>query len=398
VRILVLDEEFPWPLNTGKRIRSYHLISRLARNHEVRYLAYGEESSDSFRHFASNRLNPIVVPPRVPKKNGLAFYFRLLLNLFSRYPYIVQSHYSADFSAALGRAIKAQRPDIILCEWTPYAIFAHETASIPIVVSAHNLETTIWERYHQTERNPFRRWYIGLQIPKVRRFEDEAFGRVQGVIAVSSLEADDIRKISKSCQVGVVDNGVDLTYFNASDTTVDSRTAVFTGSMDWRPNQDAAIYFCREIFPLIKNMIPNFAVTFVGRNPPQDVIDLQRIAGVSITGTVDDVRPYIEKSGVYIVPLRIGGGSRLKILEALAMRRAVVSTTIGAEGLEIRDNEHLLIADSPQKFADQVVRLISNAPLRTRLGKAGREAVEKSYGWDALADRLEKFLMSLGKA
>jgi polysaccharide biosynthesis protein PslH len=396
MRILVLDEEFPWPLNTGKRLRSYNLISRLARQHEVGYLAYGEESSDSYRHFASNRLNPIAVPPHVPSKEGLAFYIRLLMNLFSCYPYIVQSHYSASFAIALERAVQSSRPDIILCEWTPYAIFAREVTAIPVIISAHNIETRIWERYLEAEGNPLRRWYIGRQIPKVRRFEQETFGRVKGVIAVSSLEADDIRRIAKTCRVEVVDNGVDLTYFNSSAAGSNSNSAVFTGSMDWRPNQDSAHYFCKDILPLIQNKLPDFAVTFVGRTPPQSVLDLQKIKGVSVTGTVDDVRPYIENAGVYIVPLRIGGGSRLKILEALAMKKAVVSTTIGAEGLHFRDNEHLQIADTPEAFAKEVVRLIGDPSLRMRLGEAGRSAVEQSYGWDALAARLEKFLNSVG--
>ena len=398
MRVLVLDEEFPWPLNTGKRIRSYHLISRLATNHEVRYLAYGDESSEAFHHFASNRLNPIAVRPHVPPKEGPAFYLRLLLNLFSRYPYIVQSHYSRAFADAVRHISHEWRPDVVLCEWTPYAVFARENKSIPVVVAAHNIETRIWERYREAETNPARRWYIGRQIPKVRRFEEKTFGMVQGVTAVSQLEADDIRCISASCRVEVVDNGVDLTYFNSTGGAPAPNSAVFTGSMDWRPNQDAAIYFCNDILPLIQLKISDFTVTFVGRKPPQSIIDLQKLKVVTVTGTVDDVRPFIDKAGVYIVPLRIGGGSRLKILEALAMKRAIVSTTIGAEGLHLCNNEHLLVADSPHAFAEQVVQLLSDRPLCERLGDNGRKAVEQSYGWDALAVRLEKFLLSVGKS
>ena len=170
---------------------------------------------------------------------------------------------------------------------------------------------------------------------------------------------------------------------------------VFTGSMDWRPNQDAVEYFADDLLPILKQRDSSIESTFVGRNPPEHIVRRDGVGGVHITGTVDDVRPYIEEAGVYIVPLRIGGGSRLKILEALAMQKPVVSTSVGAEGLEVTDGQDILIADTPSEFADQVMRLFDNPDLARQLGQRGRELVEKRYGWDSLADKLSRYLIDL---
>ena len=192
--------------------------------------------------------------------------------------------------------------------------------------------------------------------------------------------------------MAVVPNGVDLDYFHVLPQPIQRRHLVFTGSMDWRPNQDAARYFVREILPLLKQVRPELECTFVGRNPPADIERLADIPGVHITGTVGDVRPYVERAAVYIVPLRIGGGSRLKILEALAMGRAVVSTTVGAEGLDVVHDKHLLLADDPRTFADCVLRLLDDQQRCRSLSTEGRRLVEQHYGWDALADRFGNFV------
>ncbi len=172
---------------------------------------------------------------------------------------------------------------------------------------------------------------------------------------------------------------------------------VFTGSMDWRPNQDAARYFVSAILPPLRRVRPDLECTFVGRNPPADIQLLAEVPGVHITGTVDDVRPYVERAAVYVVPLRIGGGSRLKILEALAMARAVVSTTVGAEGLEVVHNRHIVLADDPATFAASVLRLLDDPERCMNLAIEGRRLVEQLYGWDSLAKRFGRFIQRDGR-
>jgi len=392
MKILVIDEEFPFPLNSGKRTRSFNLIKRLAAAHQLRYLAYGKEDSESRQALSEAGMNPVAVPPQVPAKSGLLFYLRLLANLFSHLPYIVSSHYSVQFANALHNCVADFAPDVILCEWSPYGIYVKNITHIKSVIVAHNIESRIWQRYFENECQPVKKWYIGKQAVKIEAFERAAFGWVDGATAVSSEEAEVINSFNRQLPVEVIANGVDLGFFTPSEVTADNDQLVFTGAMDWRPNQDAAVYFVKEVFPLLQASCPGIKACFVGRNPPPHVRALNEVAGITITGTVEDVRPYMARAAVYIVPLRIGGGSRLKILEAMAMKKAVVSTTIGAEGLNVTDDREILLADSPKQFVKQIVKLVADRDLSLRLGEAGRKLVEAEYGWDSLADKLRSFM------
>jgi glycosyltransferase involved in cell wall biosynthesis len=259
-------------------------------------------------------------------------------------------------------------------------------------MSAHNVETDIWQRYYETEVNWLKRWYIGEQWRKVRKFEIEALRWVEGVLAVSEQDRARLAASRPGLRTAVIPNGVDVGYFRPAPQPAGRQHLVFTGSMDWRPNQDAARYFARQILPLLRQENPDIECTFVGRDPPADIRALATIAGMRITGTVDDVRPYVERAAVYVVPLRIGGGSRLKILEAMAMGRAVVSTTVGAEGLDVVHDRHVLLADDPREFAESVLQLLGDPDRCQRLAAEGRRLVEQRYEWGALSDELGRFV------
>jgi len=391
MKILVLDEEFPYPTNNGKRTRSFNLYRRLAAQFQLRYVGYGEDgiATEALR---TEGIEPIAVRAQMPPKQGSLFYLRLLANLLYPLPYIVTSHYSQPYRDAVRDSLAEFRPDLVICEWTPYAAYVKGLRSIKKLLSTHNVEADIWQRYWENETNMARRWYIGEQWRKVKRFESAALSWVDAAMAVSDLDCARLAKGCPRLRMAVVTNGVDLDYFHPLPQPAQREHLVFTGSMDWRPNQDAARYFVREILPLLKQVRAELECTFVGRNPPTDIERLTDIPGVHITGTVDDVRPYVERAAVYIVPLRIGGGSRLKILEALAMGRAVVSTTVGAEGLDVVHDKHLLLADDPRTFAHCVLRLLDDQQRCRSLSTEGRRLVEQHYGWDALADRFGNFV------
>lgn len=395
LRILVLDEEFPFPVNTGKRTRSFNLYRRLSRNSKIRYLAYGELDSETARHFRTEGLEPVPVSAQLPRKDGAAFYFRLLRNLASPLPYIVTSHYSRAYELAVRSNISEFRPHLVVCEWTPYSYYVRSIPQTRVLLSTHNIEADIWRRYFENESNIARRWYIGEQWRKVQRFEKECLNWVDAAIAVSNQDQEELRQIRPDLRTLVVPNGVDLEYFAPLPQPSMRSRLVFTGSMDWRPNQDAARYFAYEILPALKSLTSEVTCSFVGRAPPADIRNLASIPGMEITGTVDDVRPFVEKASVYVVPLRIGGGTRLKILEALAMGRAVVSTSVGAEGLELVDGKHILLADEPVEFARLVHKLMQNPSLCEELGAEGRKLVEQRYGWNALARSMEDFVMTV---
>lgn len=397
MKVLILDEEFPHPLNTGKRIRTFNLFSRLASRHHLTYLAYGAGGSEAFQTFYDSGLNPVAVERRLRPKRGVGFYFRLFQNLFSSEPYSVSSHRTSAFEETLAKELADSDYDLVVCEWTPYAQFMRKRPDIKTMVVAHNVEYQIWQRYVQNETQFFIKKYMAMQARRMRTFEENIFKTVCGATAVSVPDAAVIQSINLDLAVEVVDNGVDLEFFNDDGSRPDDDTPglVFTGSMDWRPNQDSVEYFVREILPLVKNTHPDIKTVLVGRNPPAKILELGKYDGVTVTGTVDDVRPYIKRANVFIVPLRIGGGSRLKILEAMAMKKPVVSTSVGAEGLDVTDGRELLIADTPEQFAEQIDMLLSDHGKARRLGEAGRTLVEQHYGWDALSRKLEKFMMRL---
>ncbi|MDQ3562977.1 MAG: glycosyltransferase family 4 protein [Pseudomonadota bacterium] len=392
MRVLVLDEEFPYPTNTGKRTRSFNLYRRLATQFPIRYVGYGEAGSAAAEALSRVGIEPVAVPVRLAPKHGPAFYLRLLSNLFSPLPYIVTSHYSCVYQDAVQDNLAQFRPDLVLCEWTPYAVYVKGISLVKKLVSTHNIEADIWQRYYENETNLLRSWYIREQWRKVERFERAALGWVDGAVAVSDRDHIRLARWQPRLPMTVVPNGADLDYFRSAPQPELRRHLVFSGSMDWRPNQDAARYFVRAILPLLRQARPDLECTFVGRSPPVDIQALGKVPGVHVTGTVHDVRPYVQGAAVYVVPLRIGGGSRLKILEALAMGRAVVSTSVGAEGLDVVHDRHVLLADDPRSFAESVLRLLDDPERCRRLAAEGRCLVEQRYGWDALAEKFRSFI------
>ncbi|MFO1435817.1 MAG: glycosyltransferase family 4 protein [Gammaproteobacteria bacterium] len=392
MKILILDEEFPYPLNSGKRARSFNLNSRLAKKHEVRWLAWGDPDSEACRYFASVGIHPIAVKRKSPPRSGAGFYLRLLWNLFQADPYIVTSHFGSAMQRCLEQQLQEFAPDVVLCEWSPYSYYLRGIISCPVVVVAHNVEARIWQRYFQHETNPLKRWYIGQQARKVQQFESRMLGSISGLTTVTEEEREFFSRLDPSLPIRVIDNGVDLDYFRSASVPLKTTELVFAASMDWRPNQDAAMHLVQSIFPRIKAEVPNATLTLVGRNPPPHIRALAQVAGVTVTGTVDDVRPYLDRAAVCVVPIRIGGGSRLKILDALAMSKAVVSTHVGAEGLHVRHGENIALADSDAEFSAAVVSLIHDPHQARSLGMAGRARVEERYGWDILAQRLSAFL------
>ena len=273
MRILVLDEEFPYPTNTGKRTRTFNLCRRLATQFQIRYLGYGEEGLAAAALRAEG-IEPVAVRATVAPKHGPAFYLRLLGNLVSPLPYIVTSHYSRAYRDAVALNLAQFRPELVLCEWTPYALYVKNIPSVKRVVSIHNVEADIWQRYYENEPSWVRRQYIREQWRKVERFERTALSWVDGGVAVTDLDRARLSQEAPGLRMTVVPNGVDLDYFRPMPQPALRQHLVFTGSMDWRPNQDALRYFVREILPLLRQVRPDLECTFVGRSPPVDIQEL----------------------------------------------------------------------------------------------------------------------------
>jgi glycosyltransferase involved in cell wall biosynthesis len=269
------------------------------------------------------------------------------------------------------------------------------------VIFTHNVEAEIWRRHAETDRPRLARLLYRMQHRRMRTYEGRTLGRFDAVLAVSDVDRDTFGRLypgSVKRAIHVVPTGVDTGFFAPSPSEPASRHLVFTGSMDWLPNEDAMTFFCSEVLPRIRAHDPNTTLTIVGRAPTRGVRKLADLDGVTVTGRVDDVRPYVGGAAVYVVPLRIGGGTRLKIFEAMAMGKAVVSTSVGAEGLPVSDGEHLLIADQPAAFADRVLELFRDLSRRRSLEESARSLVMERYDWSAVAGELETALVRVACA
>jgi len=393
MRVLVLDEEIPYPTDTGKKTRTFNLISRLAKRHEIDYVCYVDPAElDVIKKFQKFGVNVYPVIQQKSKNNLKRFYLKLFLNMFSNLPFIIYQYYTQAYQAKVNSLMQTKLYDLIHCEISLYSIFlSNKKVQVPSVGICHNVEAEIWKRYFLNETNIFKKIFILSQWKRISAFEAQYLQKFTTCIAVSDRDANYLRKNYGVYNVEIVPNGVDIDYFHPTSIRFKKYNIVFTGSMDWRPNQDAIKFFLKNIWHLVLKEVPSATFTVVGRNPPQWLYKLaNRYKGVELTGTVNDVRPYINRAHLFVVPLRIGGGSRLKILEAMASGKAVISTVIGAEGLEVKHGENIFLEDSPYGFAKRIIQLFKNDIIRKKLEKKGRELVEKNYNWEILANKMDK--------
>jgi polysaccharide biosynthesis protein PslH len=393
LHVAVLDEELPYPLTSGKRIRSFQLLTRLAKTHRVTYVAHKNPDLDELRVAAKalrdHDVFPVVADRVVPPKSGLGFYARLARNVVSPLPFSVATHASRRFAAAMDDLVRRDPPDLWHCEWTPYAQAMYRRRG-RWVVMAHNVESVIWQRYAQAERNPLKAWFLRRQYKRFKLFEGWAYANATRAVAVSREDADRIERAFGATDVAVVDNGVDTAAFAPDDAVPsDPKRMLFLGSLDWRPNLDAIHLLLDVIFPKVRLQEPLATLSIVGRKPPDWLREAVRSRlGIELHADVPDVVPFLRRAGTLVVPLRIGGGSRLKILEALSTGTPVISTTVGAEGLRLNAGEHVTIADSGEAFAAAVVEAIRRPEAARAQAARGRARVLAEYDWGGLADRL----------
>jgi glycosyltransferase involved in cell wall biosynthesis len=388
MRILWIKTELLHPLDKGGRIRSYQMLRSLSRQHHVTYLCLddGLAAPDARERAREYAQEVVVVPFRLPAKMSLGFFAALLRNLLSPLPYAIACYRSSKLREQVSRLAAAV--DLIVCDFLSPSINVPDGLPAPMVLFEHNVEATIWQRHATVPQHPLRRAYMRLQWRRMLRHEARDCRRFSHVVAVSAIDAEIIRREYAVASVGHVPTGVDLAYFCAPrPRSRDSHQLVFVGSTDWIPNDDGIRWFASEVFGGIQERIPDARLTVVGRLPSRDLRALAaRNPAIEVTGTVPDVRPYLERAAVSVVPLRIGGGTRLKIYEMMAMGVPVVSTAIGAEGLPIRHGEHLLIADTADEQVSAISALLMDPAGAELLAVNALRYVQQHCSWDAVAE------------
>ena len=404
MRILWLKSDLLLPLDKGGKLRTWHLMRHLAARHAITYLAFADPD-DEGPSMAIEGMRQVArrvetVPRTDPPKGSIRFYADAARHLFDPVPYAVGKYRSRAFARRTKELLSDESFDILVCDFLFPAINLPSRLPCPAVIFTHNVEAEIWRRHAETKTNRVTRLFYGPQHRRMLRYEGQALRRFDGVLAVSEADRDTFGRLyagATRTPIHVVPTGVDTGFFTPQPSAAGSRTLVFTGSMDWLPNEDAMLYFCREILPLIRAEEPGVSLAIVGRAPTPAVSKLAHEHRIIVTGRVDDVRPHVRDAAVYVVPLRIGGGTRLKIFEAMAMGKAVVSTTVGAEGLPVISGEHMLIADEPRSFARAVVRLLRDVERRRQLEMAARTLVAEQYDWSAVAGALECALIDIAR-
>lgn len=386
MHILWLKSELLHPVDKGGRIRTYQTVRALARTHRVTYLTLddGQAAPNALELAKEYAQEVVTVPFKSPAKMTPAFFADLARNVASRLPYAVGKYKSKKFEREIKRL--APKVDVVVCDFLAPACNVPKNLPVPVVLFQHNVEAEIWRRHYEVAKHPVKRAYFKNQYKRMLRFEKEACNRFDHVIAVSEQDAELMKKDYGATRVTAQPTGVDIDFFKPQpDAKRVPNELVFLGSMDWLPNEDGVGWFADEIFGKLKAKCPEAKLKIVGRNPSAKVKKLAEIPGIEVTGTVPDVREYLAKSAALVVPLRIGGGTRLKIYEAMAMGIPVVSTTVGAEGLPLEPNEHFLKADDPESFAEACAKVIKDPAAAAAMGTRGADYVRARFGWDGVA-------------
>jgi sugar transferase (PEP-CTERM/EpsH1 system associated) len=393
VRILVVAPYPPYPPRFGGAARIYHLLRVLARDHRITLLSFASPDEAAEMGPLADLGIEVHTVPRAPARSPRRKRLYQLRSLVGR-TYSHYSLWSPRMAAGLDGLLSRRRFDVVQLEFGDLA-GSYAVAPGPLrVLDEHNVEYRFMERLERQERSRLRRLFYRLEARKLRDDELAACRRADAILTTSDVDRATLAPDVGATPIRVVPNGVDTTFFTPGPPGNGRPRLVFTGAIDYQPNTDAVLHFCAEIWPRVRRAAPEATLAIVGKDPPPAVLALAG-EGVTVTGTVPDVRPWMQSATAFVVPLRTGGGTRLKILEALASGRAVVSTSLGCEGLEVTPGRDILVADEPAAFADAVLRCVGDPALRARLGAAGRALVEERYRWEAIGANLADFYQEL---
>lgn len=392
MRILFLSPRQSLPARSGAKLREYHFLRALGQSAELTYLYFRDPAAEPLTMADLPFCREIVGIPK-PAAYGPA---KTVRGIVGRWPLPILNYTSPAMSAAVATALGQREFDIIHLDsihMIRYAVAAVErNPRLRAIYNWHNIESEAMRRYAATTTtSQARRWYAGLTAAKLERLESGILHTAFGHIVCSEREREQLRRTAPAARIEVVENGVDTGYFaGGGDAAAPSRRIIFVGAMDYFPNSEAAIFFANGIWPQIRHRLAGAELSIVGANPGPAVLALGELPGVTVTGMVPDVRPFYRDALAAVVPLRTGGGTRLKILEAMAARVPVVSTPLGAEGLEVVDGENALLvdADDPKGWVDRIVSLADSPTRRAQLTAAGLRLVQDRYDWEILGSKL----------
>lgn len=396
MNLLWISQNIPYPPKTGVLQRNYNLLREASRLADVYLLAVfkrdilpGEYDLEEAKRELGKLCRRIEVVHLPIESSRIALYGMALSSLFTHDPLSVNWVKSAGMRQQLRQLINEVKFDLVHFDTISLATYRDEVGRTPKILNHHNIESHLLKRRTLFEKNPLKRLYYALEGNKLERYERAACAEFDTNFTVSELDKQRLLELVPNARANVMANGVDVDYFKPDGTAAVPGNLLMASGMNWFPNRDAVLHMCNDIWPLLVQQVPQLSWTIVGASPPQEVLDLAtHDPRVTVTGFVDDVRPYLSQAEIYLCPMRDGGGTRVKILDALAMGKAIVSTSMACEGINVTRGKNVLFADSPREFVDQIQRLHNDPALRQELGREARKFVIDNYSWPVIGRKL----------
>ncbi len=399
MNVLWVKADYPLPLDSGSKKRTFNLLKKAGPDLTVTYIGFVPDQN----YIAAPGLAGVVehehtiYRPR-ERKEGPAFYLRVLSNLGSPQPYFAKRNTSRQIQRLMRDQLRDHSFDLLVCDGVDMSINVDFALPIPKILLSHGIETTLWQQRYETSHGYLRRAYFNYETKRMAAFERQMCNRFDMVLTVSQLDKDRLEsEFNVRVPIEVIETGVDCVYFSrGQDIATVPHKLVFTGSQDLLSNIDGLLWFAAEVYPAVKKEYPDVTLDIVGPDPASEIIALgKKDESIKVTGWVEDVRPYLAAAEAFIVPLRAPGGTRVKIYEAMCLKTPVVSTTYGAEGLSLLPNINLLIADTAKDFASSIIELFGNKEKRDSLVDNGWRMVNEKYDWTSMSERMVRVFHQL---
>ena len=398
LNVLWLSHFVPYPPKGGCFQRSYNLIREVSKTNNVYLIALRHKDKATHPEAETGRAKPEleklckkVIIVDISTFSGANYYAMALKSIFSRHPLTVNLFKSKIVGKVVEEIAKEVRLDLVHYDTISLCEYMRNSVSIPKILTHHGVESFMIRRRAGNERNWLKKIYLYVESYKLQRYEERNCHKYRVNLTVSEDDKSMLQKISPRSNIEVVENGVDVDFFRKKDDPSNTNRLIFAGRMDQYSNVDAIMQFCRNVWPLVKEEIPDIRLSIIGNNPPHKIREMATDdRGIDVLGYVDDVRPHFAGATISICPIRDGGGTRLKILDAMAMGMPVISTTIGCEGIDVSPGKDVLIADTPEEFVRNIRKLIDDGALRDSLGNNARALVESRYSWKIIGRKLDQ--------
>lgn len=397
MNILFLSQIVPYPPHGGVLQRGFNIIREISKYNDVHLLAFFHpdtlskpELIDESRRVLGELCSTVEYFPLWPKKSALHKYFAFTAGILYPYPFSAMAHRSFSYAKRIDELVSHLSIDVIHYDTIGLAPYRTQHPEIPSVLTHHNIESNLMARRADAEKTLFSRFYVALQAKRLRRYEISQSPLFDNNVVMSQTDEAELRQMVSQVYIRVVPNGVDIDYFQPK-LGGQEPSLIYTGGMNMFANKDAVTYLLEDIWPIIKAAVPDVKFYAIGQDPPRELLELSRNdPAIKVMGYVDDIRPYVARAAVYVVPLRVGGGTRLKVLDALAQGKAIVSTSVGCEGIEVTDGKNILIEDTIDGFANKTIELLKDESRRRRLGSEARVLAEERYAWGKIGKEMQR--------